>query len=57
MHTDQDRRQTEDVGLTYRGRALAIIRVSPAGPVVHRFGPAATDSITRPRKQEGGRNA
>jgi hypothetical protein len=55
-HPKPEYRQTEDVALTYRGRALAIVRVSPAGPVVHRFGPAATDSITRPRKQEGGRN-
>jgi hypothetical protein len=32
-------RETDDVVATFRGRILAAIRVSPDGPVVHRFEP------------------
>jgi hypothetical protein len=37
QHPDQDYRQTEDVALAFRGRILAVIRVTGSGPVVTRF--------------------
>jgi hypothetical protein len=38
---DPDYRQDDDVALAFRGQILSVVRVSPEGPIVHRFGPLA----------------
>jgi hypothetical protein len=40
---DPEGRQALDVALSYQGRVLAVIKVGPEGPVVHRFDPLDAD--------------
>ena len=47
-HPEADRRQTEDVVLTFRGRILAAIQQNDGNPIVKRFDPPASPGPVQP---------